>query len=68
MSGPKLKPGQIVEFVHSRLSPRGFYEIFKVEPSETGELRYRVRSLHELHGRIAGEHELRPAPEAGGRS
>jgi hypothetical protein len=62
MSGPKFKPGQIVEFVHARMSPRGSYEIVRVEPSETGELRYRVRSLHEPHERVAWEHELRPAP------
>jgi hypothetical protein len=60
MSGPKFRPGQVVEFLHGdRVAPRGTYEIVRLMPSETGEPQYRVRSLHEAHERIAWEHELR---------
>jgi hypothetical protein len=61
MSGPKFKPGQVVEFSHSeRMRPRGTYEIVRMVHSETGEPQYRVRSLHEAHERVVWEHELRP--------
>ena len=53
MSGPKFKPGQVVEFAHiNRGAPRGPYEIVRLVPSEARELRYRVRSLHEAHERV----------------
>jgi hypothetical protein len=64
MSGPKFKPGQSVEFFRSeRMIPPGAYEIVRVVPSESGEPRYRVRSVHEAHERVAWEHELRLAPK-----
>jgi hypothetical protein len=60
MSGPKFRPGQVVEFFHGdRMAPRGADEIVRVMPSETGEPRYRIRSLHEPHERVAWERELR---------
>jgi hypothetical protein len=43
--------------------PPGAYEIVRVVPSERGEPRYRVRSVHEAHERVAWEHELRLAPK-----
>jgi len=60
MRGPKFKPGQSVEFFHSEpMAPRGAYEIVRVVPSETGEPRYRVRSVQEPYERIVWEHEIR---------
>jgi hypothetical protein len=60
MSGPKFKPGQIVEFIQpNRLAPRGEYEIVRSMPSDVGDSRYRIRSLQEKHERVAWEHELR---------
>ena len=57
---PKFKPGQIVELVRGdRLAPRGAYEVIRTMPSETGEPRYRVRSIQEPHERVVWEHELR---------
>jgi hypothetical protein len=60
MSNPKFKPGQVVAFGYrNRMAPEGLYEIVKVLPSESGEPRYRVRSLHEAHERVMSEYELR---------
>ena len=58
----KFKPGQIVEFVRRSFArPDGPYEVVRQLPSETDEPRYRLRSIHEPHERMAVEHELRPA-------
>jgi hypothetical protein len=64
MSGPKFKPGQIVEFIQAhRMAPRGEYEVVRSMPSDVGEPRYRIRSLQETHERVAWEHELRAVPK-----
>jgi len=60
MADPKFRPGQMVEFVQAnRLWAQGPYEVVRLMPSETGEPRYRIRSLQEMHERVAWEHELR---------
>ena len=59
MAAAKFRPGQIVEFTsRSHTRSAGHYEILRQVPSETGEIRYRVRSLEEPHERVASEHEL----------
>jgi hypothetical protein len=64
MSGPKFRPGQIVEFIRAHhMAPRGEYEVLRSMPSDVGEARYRIRSLHETHERVAWEHELRAVPK-----
>jgi hypothetical protein len=63
MSGPKFKLGQIVEFIRAdHMAARGEYEVVRSMPSDMGEARYRIRSLHETHERVAWEHELRAVP------
>jgi hypothetical protein len=60
MADPKFRPGQMVEFVQSnRMWPQGPYEVVRIMPSETEEPKYRIRSLQEMHERVAWEHELR---------
>ena len=43
--------------------PPGPYEIVRQLPSETADLKYRIKSRDETHERVVSEHELRPAGE-----
>ena len=54
--------GQLVEFRPKKGSPissaRGAYEILKQLPERDGELQYRIKSVAEVHERVALESEL----------
>jgi hypothetical protein len=45
----------------SRCDPGGVYEITKQLPENRGEFEYRVKSVNELHERVARESELTKA-------
>lgn len=60
----RFRPGQRVRF--SRYSSRrdaaeGSYEIIRQLPYDEGEYRYRIKSGHEQHERVARESELEAA-------
>ena len=61
MARHKYKVGQVVDFTPSRpgVAPSGRqYEIVRLVPADSGELRYRVKSKSEAFERIARESEL----------
>ena len=61
MSHHQFSIGQPIKFRFSektRAAASGHYEIIGYQPDEDGEPRYRIKSEHERHERIAREIEL----------
>jgi hypothetical protein len=64
MPDHRFRLGQIVMLVgRTHNVPPGPYEIVRQLPSETADLKYRIKSRDETHERVVSEHELRPAGE-----
>jgi hypothetical protein len=61
MLSHKYRIGQLVELTPavSRNIPGGTFEITKQLPENHGEYEYRIKSMNELHERVARESELR---------
>ena len=60
MTDHAFKVGQLVDYRPKLFSgaARGAYEVAQQMPMEEGEFRYRIRSQHEDHERVARESEL----------
>ena len=60
MASHKFKIGEIVTIrpALSRNVPGGVYEVTKQLPHNGREFEYRIKSVNELHERVAGESEL----------
>ena len=60
MAFHKCKIGEIVTIrpALSRNVPGGVYEVTKQLPHNGREFEYRIKSVNELHERVAGESEL----------
>ena len=56
----KFHIGQLVQLAPaiSRNVPGGTYEVTKQLPESRGEFEYRIKSVNELHERVARESEL----------
>jgi hypothetical protein len=59
----KFQLGQIVTIrpALSRNVPGGVYQVIKQLPENHGEFEYRIKSVNELHQRVARESELTKA-------
>jgi hypothetical protein len=62
MARHKYNLGERVEFTPGRFDgnvPRGSYTITRQLPSETLDMQYRVKHLHDSHERVVRESQLR---------